>query len=170
MKAQFNANRPVQYFIPRHSVVSDGWKEIGNTRYYHINYGWADNTTTWYLLDNIYGGDPEQEQMIEGILPNQHIEGAFFGTYPCPSFPYVYFAQDAISPGAIFEPGWRVQFLPNIKVTCTSTVGGSIAFKGIPSWFGLKHTILFTRGDRTKGVRIYNGTLKLNGYGSIKFY
>ena len=57
MKTQFNLNRPVQYRIPDHSIVGDGWQEIGSTpiRQYHMNYGWgggstSGNSTYYYIL------------------------------------------------------------------------------------------------------------------------
>ncbi len=31
-------------------------KKIGSTLQYHINYGWGDDNTAWYALDEIYGG------------------------------------------------------------------------------------------------------------------
>jgi hypothetical protein len=88
------------------------------------------------------------------------------GTYPRDaSFDYRYFNVDAAGTSATFEAGQNLQFLPDISVTCTSTTGGSIRFEGTSS----DNTILFSNGDRTKGARIYGGTIKVNRYGGIRF-
>ena len=168
MKTQFNANRPVQYRIPGHSLLSDGWQEIGNTpiiRQYHMNYGWDDGCNAWYTLDALYGGNASEEYMLENIYPAQALGNWLSGTYSRVAFPYRYFDRDATGHSATFEAGQYLQFLPDITVTCTSTTGGSILFEGSSS----HNTRLFTRGDRTKGVRIYDGAIKLNRYGSVKF-
>jgi hypothetical protein len=81
------------------------------------------------------------------------------------SFPYRYFNVDAAGTSATFEAGQNLQFLPDITVTCTSTTGGSIRFDGSSTY----NTILFSNGERTKGARIYNGTIKVNRYGCIRF-
>ncbi len=168
MKSQFNVNRPVQYRIPGHSIVGDGWQEIGSTpiRQYHMNYGWSGiGYDTWYTLDALYGGDPDEEYMLEYIYPAQALGSSLSGTYTRQSFPYRYVDRDATGSSATFEEGQYLQFLPGITVTCTSTTGGSIRFEGSSS----NNTWLFTRGDRTRGARIYSGTIKLNRYGSVKF-
>lgn len=172
MKNQFNVNRPVQYRIPGHSIVGDGWQEIGSTpiRQYHMNYGrgWTgtfpDGNNTWYTLDAIYKGDPDEEYMLENIYPAQAVGGLCFGTYPREAFSYRYFDQDAAGHVATFEAGQYLQFLPDITVTC-ALPKGYVRFEGTSPY----NTLLFTRGDRSTGVRIYNGAIKLNWYGSIKF-
>ena len=167
MKAQFNANRPVQYKIPGHSIVGDGWQEIGGgpTRQYHMNYGWDDGHTTWYTLDSITADPENDEYMVENIYPAQNLGSWLSGTYTEQSFPYRYFDRDATGSSAVFEAGQYLQFLPDITVTCTSTTGGSIRIYGASG----NSTRLFTRGDRTQGARIYSGAIKLNRYGSIRF-
>jgi len=168
MKNQFNANRPVQYRIPKHSIVGDGWRETGSTplREYHMNYGWTGTSyDTWYTLDALHGGDPDEEYMLENIRPAQAMGSWLIGTYVRESFPYRYFDMDTRGSVAIFKAGQYLQFLPDITVTCISTTGNSIRFEGSGSY----NTRLFSRGDRYKGVRIYDGTIKLNEDGSIKF-
>ncbi len=179
MKSDLNVNRPLQYGIPGHSIVVDGWQEIGSPplRQYHMNYGWAGwvpsdpewagytNSNTWYNLDELPGSDLDVEDMIEDIYPAPLLWGSLSGTYVRVAFPYRYFDRDTTGSSATFESGQNLQFLPDITVTCTSTTGGSIRFEGSSSL----HTWLFTRGDRSQGVRIYNGTIKLNQHGSIKF-
>ena len=171
MKTEFNYNRPVQYRIPDHSIVSDGWQEIGSTpiRQYHMNYGWSGTgSDTWYTLDALSGGDPDDEYLLRHIIPYPYVT-SLSGTYPRESFPYRYFYRDVTGTTGIFLGGQYLQFLPNITATCTSTTGGSIRFEGSSSYYSR----LFTRGDLSRGVLIYNNAsavIKLNQNGSIKFH
>ena len=172
MKADFNANRPVQYRVPGHSIVGDGWQEIGGTpvRQYHMNYGWDNNRTTWYTLDALHLGDPNDEYMLENIYPAQALGSFINGTYSRDSFYYRYFNRDASGYSATFEAGQRLQFLPNIRLRCSST-SGPIRFEASNS--SGTYTRLFTRGDKTRGVCMYNNansTIKMNYNGSIRFY
>ncbi|HIE31875.1 MAG TPA: hypothetical protein EYP67_05790 [Methanosarcinales archaeon] len=173
MKSDLNANRPVQYRVEDHQIVADGWQEIGSPviRQYHMNYGWGwtgtfpDGNNTWYTLDALHLGHYYKEKMLVDIFPAQALYGSLSGTYARQSFPYRYFDRDATGDSATFEAGQNLQFLPDITVTCTSATGNSIRFEGSSS----QNTRLFTRGDRTKGIRIYDGSVKLNRYGSIQF-
>ena len=146
--------------------------ESGSTpdRFYHINYGWGwgacttGGCNTWYQLDAIFGGNPNDEYLLENIYPHTALGNWLSGTYLIDIyFPHRYFDQDASGDSATFE-GQFLHFLPNITVTCTSTTGGSIRFTGDTGDQGR----LFARGDITRGVRIYRGAIKLNGNGSIK--
>lgn len=73
IQEEIDATRPIQYRISSHSIVCDGWRTLGDTKYYHLNYGWADGHTTWYAIDNNYcnwdGCDPMVEYAIVGIKP-----------------------------------------------------------------------------------------------------
>jgi hypothetical protein len=172
MKDQFNLNRPVQYRfeVPAfsHGVVGDGWREIGTPtqQQWHVNYGHGDDgTTMWYAVDNWYQPGDDEYMLID-IYPAQALGSSLSGTYlRNSSFPYRYFDRDATGNSATFESGQNLQFLPDITVTCTSATGGSIRFEGSSSL----NTRLFTRGDRSKGIRIYSGAIELNRDGSIKF-
>ncbi len=180
IKTDLNANRPLQYGIPGHSIVADGWQEIGGgpLRQYHMNYGWAGwvpstpewagytNSNAWYTLDGLPGSNQDEEDIIEHIYPCTILYGTLSGAYELASFPYRYFDRDATGSSATFESGQYLQFLPNIVVTCTSTTGGSIKFYGSSS----HNTRLFTRGDSSKGVRIDNGAIKLSRDGSLTFF
>ena len=161
MKAQFNLNRPVQYRIPGHSIVSDGWQEIGGTptRQYHINYGWGGTNSGWFTLDCIPGGDPAEEYMVCDIYPAQFLGSSVSGTYSKQSFNYRYFDLDATGASATFSAGQYLQFLPGIVVTAS----GTIRFYGS----GTDSTRLFTGGDATRGIRIYSGGVKLTNSGCI---
>jgi len=176
IQGELNANRPLQYRIKGHSIVCDGWQIVGTDKEYHMNYGWdrtcsdRNGCNTWYGLDALHQPDPcgttDDEYLLENIYPFQSLHSVFAGTFTRQSFDYRYFNVDATSNSATFDAGQNLQFLPDITVTCTSTTGGSIRFNS--SIFYV--TRLFSRGDRTRGARLYGGgTIKLNRYGSIKF-
>ena len=177
MVSQFNRNRPVQYRVPGHSIVGDGWQIVGSLRQYHMNYGWdgvvpdepewAGYTTsnTWYTLDALPGSGPLDEYMLEDIYPARALGHNPEGVYEAdPGFPYRYFDRDATANWAWFGSGHRLQFLPHVTVTCGG-VGGSIGFHG----YSPTHTRLFTRGDESRGVRIHDGKIVLYTGGSIVF-
>jgi len=177
MKAQFNVNRPVHYRVEGHSIVGDGWREFYDEygvfkRQYHMNYGWGwgygdcQGCNTWYTLDELYLGGKDEEYMLENIVPIMALGSKLQGIYvPFPLFPW-YFDRDATGDNSTFIEGNNLQFLQGITVTCTSTTGGSIQFQGSSS----ANTLLFTRGDTSRGIRIYNGAIKLTNYGSIKLH
>jgi len=160
-----NLNRPIQYGwleLPEggHSAVIDGWKIEGSSRKVHINYGWVGSAAdTWYDIDNISG----VEVMIRKIKPAPSLGASLSGSYSPPSFPYRYFDQDATGDDVVFEAGHLLQFLPGVKVTCTSTSGGKIAFGGEST----DNTLLFSRGDEWRGIRLYDGHIYLYQNGSI---
>ena len=168
MKAQFNVNRPVQYGIPAHSLVSDGWRETGDpvVREHHMNYGWRNtNYNTWYVLDALHDGDPDEEEMIRGIRPLNCFDGVVSGAYPLPELPYGYVDQDATcSDSAAFASGYNLQFLPNATLTCTSTTD-SLRIYGT----GSENTRLFTRGDPSRGVHIVGSAIKMSHGGTVVF-
>ncbi|MFH2055078.1 MAG: C10 family peptidase [bacterium] len=45
-------SRPLYLQITSHAIIIDGYSEVGTTKNYHINYGWGDDYTAWYALDN----------------------------------------------------------------------------------------------------------------------
>ena len=169
LKAQFNQNRPVHYRIPGHSIVGDGWQELGNPiiRGYHMNYGWSGpGADVWYILDALQGGDPNTEYILENIVPIQSLGNWITGYYPKESFPYRYFDKDALGSNATFSYGQNLQFLPNITLIGISP-SLPIRFNG--STGVNNNTRLYTGGDITTGIRIYSGSIELTNYGSIKF-
>jgi len=175
IKEQLNSNQPIQYSVIGHSIVADGWIELGITpsQYYHMNYGHAkegecfEGCNTWYALDLLYLGNPEWEYMLVNIFPITALRHAIEGVYPKEAFNYRYFNQDATADnGAFFRPGQNLQFLPGVKVTCTSPIEG-ILFDGDIS----DNTRLFSiKETKLAGIRIYNGVIKLSQNGSIKFH
>jgi len=174
IKKNINENRPLPYRLDTHVVVVDGWQEVGDICYYHINYGFGkDNDSweggnTWYALDEIYGGNPYYEQAIINLRPTPFIgcsmESRRYKRNE--SFSYRYFDQDATGQSSLFEAGQYLQFLPGIKVTCTSTGGGSIAFEGSKN----EKTYIFTKAHWSRGVRISSGQFSLYQNGSVKLY
>jgi len=172
---QLNENRPLPYRVLEHVFVCDGWQIVGSQRQYHMNYGWGwvgtcqDGCDTWYNLDELYypsGGNLDDEKLITRLYPGPALGPFFYGDYSPGSFPYLYFDRDATSTGATFHSGY-LQFLPGVKVTCTSTAGDLIEFLGTTAY----NCVLYTRGDPSKGIRIYNdGHIYLYQNGSIKFH
>jgi hypothetical protein len=168
---QINRNRPVQYTIPNHTIVVDGWDDSFGTLFYHVNYGWGrtgdcDGCDMWYQVDHIYGGDPWNEFMLRDIFPENSMGTYITGTYPLyPLFPYRYFDRDTSGEDATFTSGQLLQMLNGITVTC---IGGTISFPGSSSELG---TRLFTGGDISRGIRIKGeGTLELRTNGQLKLH
>ena len=78
IKSEIDVGRPMQYRINSHSIVCDGYRDDFGQLEFHMNYGWNEGHTTWYVLDNLYcywiSGNvcPYQEEfLIAGIEP-QH--------------------------------------------------------------------------------------------------
>lgn len=167
MQTQFNQNRPVQYKIPGHSIVGDGWQIIGSSlKMYHMNYGWGGTgDDVWYILDALQGGNPSEEYMLEDIVPVQAMDNWITGTYYVPTFPYRYFDKDALGSDANFGSGHFLQFLPEITLSGISS-SLPVRFNGSTYY----NTRLFTAGDDSRGIRIYNGAIEMTNFGSIKFY
>jgi len=54
IKEEIDAGRPMQYGISRHSIVCDGYRELGGIKYYHMNYGWGGSMNSWFVIDDVY--------------------------------------------------------------------------------------------------------------------
>jgi len=175
IKYDLNRNRPIPYAIPGHVVVVDGWQEIAGdpiVMEYHINYGWGSSgncggiCNRWYALDGIHGGNPDEEILLEGIYPDKALGSDLIGAYSLnTSFPYRYFDRDALGlgGGAVFQSGQKLQFLPDVVVS--GSASGTVRFNGSS---GLT-TVLFTRGDKTAGVKIHDGAIQVHEGGGIMF-
>lgn len=74
MRDELDNGRPMQYRISRHSIVCDGWQDIGPEDEIHMNYGWGGGANAWYTVDHLYctwaGCDPMVEYLIRGIQPD----------------------------------------------------------------------------------------------------
>ena len=166
---QINQNRPIYYSIGKinepigHSIVCDGWQITGSLKLYHMNFGWDNNTTTWYTLDMISDYDWQLDMMIRDIVPNDAVGATMAGTYNRTSYAYRYFDQDTQGSLATFSPGQSLQVLPEIIITGTGDLT-NVRIEAVP---GLS-TQLFTEGDPEDGIHIYNGAIQLRNGGSIK--
>ncbi len=170
IKDNLNINRVVHYRIKGHSIVCDGWQEIGDpvVKQYHMNYGWGNSNYAWYTLDALHQSDSsgtiKDEKMVQNVRPNRALGPTIANNYDREAgFPFRYFDQDATCADyAWFLPGQGLQFLPNIVFRATGT--------GNWTWFdgeaGLT-TRLFTRGDQTKGIRIDSGSIRMNQGGAL---
>ena len=168
IKDQLNLNRPVQYHVEGHSILGDGWQEIGGVplRQYHMNYGWADEFNAWYTLDSLHKGGIEHEYIVRNIVPVNHLGAVLAGTYQLEPFPYRYFDLDAVGTIATFEAGQNLQSLPRTKVSCAIGAGNNIRFLSSSSDI----TRLFTRGDTSKGAKLNGGGIKLYPTGNLMLY
>lgn len=175
IKAQLNQNRPVHYRILGHSIVADGWEEVGSgpTRRYHMNYGWDNSKTTWYTLDNLHqpssGGDFNDEYIVTDIYPGCAVYNTLSGDYMKTTLGYRYFDQDATGDSATFWAGQKLQFLPGVTVKCSSSTGGHLRFIGVnsdPSW----NMNLFSNGDMSRGIKMIDSEIRVYNGGGIQLY
>lgn len=165
MKSQFNENRPIHYRVEAHSIVSDGWQETGAgpLREYHMNYGWADNATTWYTLDALLFGGIAEEYMLENIYPAQAIGSLMAGSYLKQEFNYRCFDQDTEGMSAVFQAGQLLQAISGVTISSTNSSGASVEFNGEPD----NITALYSKDAPDKGIRVHNGKIKLSNGGGI---
>lgn len=71
IQAEIDAGRPLLYSSIIHTMVCDGWRELGGVRQVHINYGWAGDSDNWFALDDIEtSANPAAERMIIGLAPD----------------------------------------------------------------------------------------------------
>jgi len=168
IKDQLNLNRPVHYHVESHSILGDGWQEIGGVplRQYHMNYGWADEFNAWYTLDSLHLGGIDHEYIVKNIVPVNHLGAVLVGNYQLEAFPYRYFDLDAVGEIATFEAGQYLQALPRTKVSCAIGAGNNLRFLSSNS----DRTRLFTRGDISKGARMQGGAIKIHPNGSLMLY
>ncbi|MCX6836060.1 MAG: C10 family peptidase, partial [candidate division Zixibacteria bacterium] len=76
IRSEIDAGRPMQYRINLHSIVCDGYRDEFGQLEFHMNYGWNEGHSTWYVLDNLYcnwiTGEVcpwEEEFLVAGIEP-----------------------------------------------------------------------------------------------------
>lgn len=68
---EIGAGRPLLYSSIIHTMVCDGWRELGGVRQVHVNYGWAGDSDNWFGLDDIEtSANPAAERMIIGLAPD----------------------------------------------------------------------------------------------------
>ncbi|MEW6013945.1 MAG: C10 family peptidase [Candidatus Zixiibacteriota bacterium] len=77
IKAEIEADRPIQYKISLHSIVCDGWQSVLPIDQVHMNYGWGGGNNSWYTIDDLYcnweGCSPTVEQMLTKITPDRGV-------------------------------------------------------------------------------------------------
>lgn len=165
IKENINKNRPIQYYVVGHSIICDGWRvdaTWGNE--YHMNYGDGGSPyTSWWLMDYLYLGDPNVENMTLNIFPSVALGANLYGFYTPQAFPYRYFDQDASGVLATFYWGQMLQTLPNITITGIGT-NTYVEFLGLSN----SNINIFTGGDPSEGIVVKNGTIRLKNNGSIK--
>jgi len=73
---EIDAGRPIQYEQSAHALVCDGYAEMGESKYIHVNYGWDGAWDGWYAVDQLYCCDcpgflspPDQELIMFPIEP-----------------------------------------------------------------------------------------------------
>ena len=168
LKSQFNVNRPVPYRVDEHAIVSDGWNEewIGGDYYwYHMNYGWPnDSYDVWWALDELHLGT-EDEYIIAIVVPDVAI-GSVLGAY-YPGGGYLrYFDRDASGTNSWFSIGQDLQILkPGFLLVNNGGPTDAIRFNGEPDLV----TRFFLDGDvpgKTR-IRIQSGSMKINGGGEM---
>lgn len=179
IRDNLNLNMPLQYGVPDHSIVCDGWRIVSDTKQYHMNYGWGgspggdscwnpySDSNTWFTLDALPCTEMALEEVIANLKPAGCLNSSLSGTYePYSGFPYRYVNLDTGGESATFQSGQLIQSLPGLTIRCTSTGSGAVKFYGSPSL----HTRLFTRGDTSNGVKITNGCVALYGGGGVLMY
>ncbi|MFH1701503.1 MAG: C10 family peptidase [Candidatus Zixiibacteriota bacterium] len=124
IREEIDNNRPIQYRINLHSIVCDGYRDQGAGQYeYHMNYGWDNGFTTWYVFDNLYCSwiDPddicpyEEEFMIVNIKPQNE-----------PKFIYIGNSRAESDGDGINEPGENLSIsltIENLGIDAVNTVG-----------------------------------------------
>ncbi|MCP4703649.1 MAG: hypothetical protein GY865_03485 [candidate division Zixibacteria bacterium] len=88
IKEEIDVGQPIQYYISQHSMVCDGYRELGGIKFYHMNYGARESLNTWYAIDDLYcnweGCDYIIERYVFNIKPlwAQPISEDTFGEVP----------------------------------------------------------------------------------------
>jgi hypothetical protein len=169
IQQQLNQNRPMTYGIPGHAIVCDGWQEViippspFLVKQYHMNWGWADGTRDiWYTLDSL--ADPSVEHLLANHFPFPAIGSTVVsGTYPKNTFPYWYLDRDATAGfTTTFASGNYLQFLNGIRLKAD----GYVKIESTVT----QNTRLFSGGNPSTGIRLYDGDMILTSGGSLKLY
>jgi len=178
LKDSLNENRPVLYTYladpieDSHSVVVDGWRQVGNSVEWHINFGWTDtDKNTWYPG---IGLAPLKHVMIRDIRPAPSLGPTLvstdFNLFNLPVLglmPYPYFDQDCTSTwGAnhTFGPGMTTQFLGGVKLEC---IGANTNNR---IRFGYANRLFSIKGTKSAKIETYNGAVVLHPGGGIRFH
>lgn len=167
--SELRKRRPIQYLIPGHAIIVDGWMTDLGSNLFHINYGHGFTSNTgWFAIDDIPGGDETNEAMVMQVYPDCSLGATLSGSYVLQSFPYRYFDQDATGTAATFQAGQKLQFLRNVVVQCDTNPGSYIVFNGS----GSSPTLLFSDGNQARGIKLHGdgSRMVLHRGGSIRFW
>ena len=77
IKSEIDLGRPMLYGINSHSIICDGYRDLGSGLYqYHMNYGWGQSNNAWYFFDELFCSwisgsvcPSEQDMLISHIYP-----------------------------------------------------------------------------------------------------
>lgn len=76
MKAEIDDNRVALYRIKNHAIVVDGYRADMTNYEYHMNYGWGNSFSAWYILDSLFCAaypdsicPADEEYVITNIYP-----------------------------------------------------------------------------------------------------
>jgi hypothetical protein len=160
-----NQNRPMQYRILKHSIVCDGWWQLPDPMV-HMNYGWDNEYTNWYVLDQLYQpaeeGSPYWEYIMDNIFPYSAMGSSISGMLPYdPSYNPRYVDRDCWADSVDFLAGQMIHFHRRKLMTCRS---GWLNFYGQPG----QNTRLYT-GDLSRGILINSGHILMSPGAQIKF-
>lgn len=167
VQEQININRPIQYRIDGHSIVCDGWLSNYAGNSYHMNYGWGwpSSSTTWYAVDCLYLGDPENEYMLTNIVPQCATGSSLGALYFIGGYHYI--DMDCSSANTLMCAGSIIQTLPGAVVKGTGT-GSYLKIMG--SSTNGEYSLVYTNGDRYTGIKILNGAMRMSHNGSFSLH
>lgn len=160
-----NLNRPMQYRILKHSIVCDGWWQLPDPMV-HMNYGWDNEYTTWYVLDQLYQpaeeGSTYYEYIMDNIFPYSSLGSSISGMFPYnPSYNPRFVDRDCWADSVDFLAGQLIHFHRRKIMTCRS---GWLNFYGQPAG----NTRLYT-ADPGRGIVINSGYILMYPGAQIKF-
>jgi len=163
--SEISLNRPVHYHILKHSIVCDGYWQLPDPML-HMNYGWSNDYTTWYVLDQLYQVDEEGsgywEYFLDQIYPYSALGSAISGMWDYePSWNPRFVDRDCTADSVDFMAGQDIHFHRQKIMTCRS---GWLNFYGQPG----QNTRLFC-GDVTRGVTINSGYILMYPGAQMKF-
>jgi hypothetical protein len=168
LQSLLNVNQPLQYRVPGHSLVCDGWSVVWQSGeqhpYYHVNNGHDGPDTAWYHVDTLGAWDPDEEYALERIYPDVSVGSTLSGTYPATSFPYHYIDQDAIGNGVTFEGGQTLQFLPAVVLRGNGDLDHPLRIEGVSA-----PAVLCYSGDTSRGARLDGAAMRLTNDGELAF-
>lgn len=161
----FDRNRPIQYRMPGHQVVSDGYYLLPYP-HYHMNWGHGGPNNAWFAVDTIPRPEPEwgleYDYIVHRIVPHGYLGPSISGVFPnMPDYPWRYVDRDCQANTAYFTAGNLIQFLPYLKMECAS---GYLRFDGQPGLY----TRLFSP-QLSRGIRIEKGSIVMHEGGGIQF-